>query len=41
MALLRKLTGDERRTIAHWAMELIVVVAGVLEMKDPRVLESS
>lgn len=30
MALLRKLTGDERRTIAHWAMELIVVVAGVL-----------
>lgn len=30
MALLRKLTGDERRTIAHWAMEFVVVVAGVL-----------
>jgi len=30
MALLRKLTSDERRTIGHWAMELVVVVAGVL-----------
>jgi hypothetical protein len=30
MALLRKLTADERRTIGHWAMELLVVVAGVL-----------
>jgi len=30
MALLRKLTSDERRTVAHWAMELVVVVAGVL-----------
>jgi len=30
MALLRKLTDDERRTIGHWAMELVVVVAGVL-----------
>src|SRR4029078_1419859 len=30
MALLGKLTSDERRTIGHWAMELVVVVAGVL-----------
>jgi len=30
MALLRKLTSDQRRTIGHWAMELVVVVAGVL-----------
>jgi hypothetical protein len=30
MALLRKLTDGERRTIGHWAMELVVVVAGVL-----------
>src|SRR3982751_1686185 len=30
MALLRTLTSDERRTIGHWAMELVVVVAGVL-----------
>jgi hypothetical protein len=30
MALLRKLTSDERRTIGHWGMELLVVVAGVL-----------
>ena len=27
MALLRKLTSDQRRTIGHWAMELVVVVA--------------
>ena len=30
MALLRKLTDGQRRTIGHWAMELVVVVAGVL-----------
>jgi len=30
MVLLRKLTTDQRRTIGHWAMELLVVVAGVL-----------
>lgn len=30
MALLRRLTGDEQRTVRHWAMEFIVVVAGVL-----------
>jgi hypothetical protein len=30
MALLRKLSSDERRNIGHWAMELVVVVAGVL-----------
>lgn len=30
MALLRKLTGEQRRTVAHWAMELLIVVAGVL-----------
>ena len=30
MALLRKLTGDQKRTVAHWAMELVIVVAGVL-----------
>ena len=30
MALLRKLSGDERRSIRHWAMEFVVVVAGVL-----------
>jgi hypothetical protein len=30
MALLRRLTGDQKRTVAHWAMEIVVVVAGVL-----------
>lgn len=30
MALLRRLTGEHRRTAAHWAMELVVVIAGVL-----------
>jgi hypothetical protein len=30
MALLRRLTSDEKRTIGHWVMELIVVVTGVL-----------
>jgi hypothetical protein len=30
MALLRRLTGEQRRTVAHWAMELVVVIAGVL-----------
>ena len=30
MALLRNLTGNQRRTIAHWGMEIVVVVAGVL-----------
>ena len=30
MALLRRLTTDQRRTVAHWGMELVVVVAGVL-----------
>jgi hypothetical protein len=30
MALLRKLTGEQRRTVRHWAMELVVVIAGVL-----------
>ena len=30
MALLRKLTDDQRRTVGHWSMELVVVVAGVL-----------
>ena len=30
MALLRRLTGEQRRNVAHWAMELVVVVAGVL-----------
>jgi hypothetical protein len=30
MALLRKLTSEHQRTIAHWGMELVVVVAGVL-----------
>lgn len=30
MALLRRLTADEQRTIGHWAMEFIIVVAGVL-----------
>ena len=30
MALIRKLTPEERRTFGHWAMELVVVVAGVL-----------
>jgi hypothetical protein len=30
MLLLRKLTADERRTVGHWAMELVIVVAGVL-----------
>lgn len=28
--MLRKLSGEQRRTIAHWAMEFVVVVAGVL-----------
>jgi hypothetical protein len=30
MAMLRKLTGEQKRTVAHWAMELVIVVAGVL-----------
>jgi len=30
MALLRRLTTDEQRTIRHWGMEFIVVVVGVL-----------
>src|SRR5688572_10290688 len=30
MALLRRLTSEHRRTIGHWAMELAVVIAGVL-----------
>ena len=30
MALLRRLTGEQKRTVAHWAMELVVVIAGVL-----------
>ncbi len=30
MAFLRRLTGDQKRTIGHWTMELVVVVAGVL-----------
>jgi hypothetical protein len=30
MALLRKLTANEKRTIGHWGMELVVVIAGVL-----------
>lgn len=30
MALLRKLTADQMRTAGHWAMELVIVVAGVL-----------
>jgi hypothetical protein len=30
MAFLRKLTSDHRRNIGHWAMELVVVIAGVL-----------
>ena len=28
--MLRKLSGEQRRTIAHWAMEFVVVVVGVL-----------
>lgn len=30
MALLRKLTADERRSAGHWVMEFVVVVVGVL-----------
>jgi hypothetical protein len=30
MAFLRKLTSDHSRNIGHWAMELVVVIAGVL-----------
>jgi hypothetical protein len=30
MALLRRLTSDEKRTVGHWVMELLVVVTGVL-----------
>ncbi len=30
MALLRRLTGEQKRTVSHWAMELVVVIAGVL-----------
>lgn len=30
MALLRKLTGEQKRNVAHWAMELVIVIAGVL-----------
>ena len=30
MPFLRKLTADQNRSIAHWAMELVVVIAGVL-----------
>ena len=30
MALVRKLTAEQRRTAAHWAMDLVVVVVGVL-----------
>lgn len=30
MALLRELTGEQKRTFSHWAMELVIVVAGVL-----------
>ena len=28
--LLRRLSGEHKRTVAHWAMELVVVIAGVL-----------
>lgn len=28
--MLRRLSGDQKRTVAHWVMEFIVVVAGVL-----------
>ena len=30
MAFLRRLTGEQKRTAAHWAMELVIVIAGVL-----------
>lgn len=30
MPLLRKLSADARRTISHWAMEFVIVIAGVL-----------
>ncbi len=30
MALLRKLTAGEKCTVGHWAMEFVVVTAGVL-----------
>ena len=30
MPLLRRLSDEHRRSVAHWAMELVVVVAGVL-----------
>lgn len=28
--MLRRLSGDQKRTVAHWVMEFVVVVAGVL-----------
>src|SRR5687767_7321513 len=30
MSLLRRLTGEQKRTVAHWGMELVVVIGGVL-----------
>lgn len=30
MALLRRLSADQKRSVSHWSMELVVVVAGVL-----------
>jgi len=30
MTLLRRLSADQKRSLGHWAMELIVVIAGVL-----------
>ncbi len=30
MAFLRRLSGEQKRTAAHWAMELVIVIAGVL-----------
>src|SRR5689334_17641870 len=30
MPLLRRVSDEHRRSIAHWAMELLIVVAGVL-----------
>ena len=30
MALLRRLSPDQRRSLRHWGMEFVVVVAGVV-----------
>jgi hypothetical protein len=30
MALLRRLTAEQKRSISHWAMELMIVIGGVL-----------